>query len=238
MVALISAYFDESGGTTSDSALTCSAAYLFREDGLAQFFKEWEPYLKGKQLKYKQSYCFHATDHCRQDNSPEIFNTLRDLISRTSEQGFVRFALNKDLEKFNSQGGIARISGDKYSLLTLATMEAVADYAKAQDCKVVYYIENGPNADLREMIKQIEMDDSLRERYALSNISFPKKADAMQLQSADLLAWSFHRLDRSLGKVNPLIDPAPGMDSFKTWYEWYKGHDLRGSPSKGLGLGV
>jgi hypothetical protein len=234
MVALISVYFDESGGTSDISPLTCSAAYVFKESGLPQFFREWEPYLKKKRLKYKGLDCFHAKDHCRSADSPEIFNTLRDLISRTSEQGFVRFALNGNLKKFNAKSGVAGLSGDNHALLTLATMEAVADYAKARDCKVISYIEDGPNDALQSLVNEIKADPSLKERYALSNISFSTKADAIQLQSADLLAWSFHRLDDTGRDARPLIDPAPGMSSLKEWRDWYKGHDLAGFDLQGL----
>src|ERR1700694_1566414 len=97
VVALFCSYFDESGGTSPISPLTCSAAYVFREKGLPQFFREWTSYLKDKALQHNNLECFHATEHCRRQDSPEIFNKLRELISRTSEQGFVRFALNEDL---------------------------------------------------------------------------------------------------------------------------------------------
>jgi hypothetical protein len=234
MVALLSAYFDEGGGTSENSPLTCSAAYVFREQGLRQFFKEWEPYVREKGLLYKGNPCFHSTDHCRQHNSAEIFETLRQLISRTSEKGFVRFAMKDALKEFNNKSQVAGVSGDDYSLLTLATMEAVAEYAKVRGCEVVYYIENGPNDDLRNMVRQIEMSDSLREHYAVSNISFPRKADAIQLQSADLLAWSFHRFDDSERIPVAGIDPAPGIADLREWVSWYKGHDLMGYSFSGL----
>jgi hypothetical protein len=185
-------------------------------------------------LKHKGSDCFHATDHCRRPDNAEIFGKLRELISRTSEQGFVRFALNETLEEFNSKGSLAGLSGDNHSLLTLACMEAVADYAKGEGSKVVYYIENGPNGSLRKLVNQIEDNDNLREIYALSNISFPTKIDAIQLQSADLLAWTFHRVDDSLHTPIPAIDPAPGFVHFKEWHDWYKTHDLKGFTYEGL----
>jgi hypothetical protein len=126
MVAVLSAYFDESGGSDSKSPLTCSAAYLFREKGLREFFEEWEPYVRRKRLKHKDHYCFHAVEHCKRSDNAEIFSKLRNLISRTSEKGFVRFALNETLNEFNVKSDLKGMSGDNYSLLTLACMRASA----------------------------------------------------------------------------------------------------------------
>jgi hypothetical protein len=50
-MAILKAYLDESG-THEGTPLTCSAGYVFTEEGSAAFQREWEPYLQSKGLKW------------------------------------------------------------------------------------------------------------------------------------------------------------------------------------------
>ena len=92
---------------------------------------------------------------------------------------------------------------------------------------MVYYIERSRNKGLKTLIGKIEDSLAMVAHYALSNVSFPTKEDCLQLQSADLLAWSFHRFDDSRRKSNPQIDPSLGLTNIKEWLSWYNGHSLR-----------
>ena len=229
LVALLTAYVDESGGTSSESKVTCVAAYVFDEDGLATFHQEWAPYLVSKGIPY-----FHAGKTRRRSDAVEIFETLRNLIERTALVGFVRFAKNTELKLFRAESQLAPLVGDNDCFLTLACMDAVASYAKARGFSVDYFIEHSGNKRLQEYVISFPALPHLKDHFAALQTGFPMKKETTQLQSADLLAWSFHRANASPHEGDGLLSPSPGFPNFREWRAWYQGHNLMGFDRQGL----
>jgi len=209
LVAVLHAYLDESN-THAGAQITCSAGYVFTHEGCKQFYKEWNPYLLSKGLDE-----FHATEVCIRKDAPEIFNTLRNLIERTTEKGFIRFILSDDLNSLKKKPEFQQFTGSGYSLLTLSCMRQIAEYAKSRGDEVWYFIEAGDSneEEFRGFIRQIEDSPELKDVFAFYQANLLSKEDGIQLQSADLAAWSLSRIEKK-AKI-------PGFEGFEDWKKWY-----------------
>jgi hypothetical protein len=216
LVAVLDAYLDESG-THGGSLLTCSAGYVFTHEGCAQFGKEWNAYLDAKRLD-----TFHATDLYTHPDAVDMFSKLRELTKRTSEQGFVRFILSNEVDSLKGRPELRKYIGSAYSLLTISCMRQMADYAKSRGDTIWYFIESGDSneKELRTFLRLIQDSDDLKEQFAFHDANvIPKinKAkdtpDGVQLQAADLAAWSLGRAYKDMY--------IPGFATSKEYVKWY-----------------
>jgi hypothetical protein len=228
------AYLDDSF-TQAEGGLACSAGYLFEASKAREFRSEWESYLKSKDMNF-----FHAKDTLRRRDSEEIFLTLATLIKRTALRGFVNVLTLAAIESLHES--IRGYVGSRFSAATLGCMHAMAEAAKEQGKSVVYLVENSSEfgAELRSFFGQIERDEHQVTAYALAFASTAEKRDVIQLQAADLLAWSFTRshyqqawsasirnlvqdkiLRHTMGSYDAtmmaMINASYGMKSTKSW---------------------
>lgn len=225
LVAVLHAYLDESS-THPEARLTCSAGYVFSLSGSKKFHNEWGPYLDSKGLDK-----FHATEVCSRKDGDEIFNKLRDVIQRTSEKGFIRFILSDSVKILVDRPEFKPLVGSPYSLLTLSCMGQIAQYATSRGDEVWYFIEAGDSneKEMKQFLRQIEDSPELKKKYALGQVTVLPKKDAIQLQSADLLAWSLARVDKE--------QYIPGLDGFDGWKHWYlPSHEISGFSTVGAQL--
>jgi hypothetical protein len=208
-MAILRVYLDESG-THEGAALTCSAGYVFTEEGSAVFQKEWEPFLASKGLKW-----FHASEVWRRPDANEMFTKLRDIIKQTAERGFIRFILSAQIDSLRTRQDLKPFTGSGYSLLTISCMNHIADYAKSRGDQVCYFIESGDSneKEFKEFVRKIDGSDKLRERFAFHNASLTSKEEGIHLQAADLLSWTFGRVEKEQW--------VPGFEDFKDWLDWY-----------------
>lgn len=229
------AYLDDSF-TPAEGGLVCSAGYLFEASKAREFRNEWESFLKSRDMEV-----FHATDVLRRRrDSEEIFLTLANLIKRTALRGFVNFVTLAALESLDVS--IRHYVGSGFSVSTIGCMHMMAEAAKAEDKSVVYLVENSQQfgAELRNFFSQIKSDPQQVENYAMAFADTAEKSDAVQLQAADLFAWSFSRsqyrqawstsirnlvqdrtLRHTMGSYDPtmmsMIHSIYGMKSTKSW---------------------
>jgi len=180
------AYLDES--KSGGGEIVCSAGYLFEGPKARQFRIEWQEFLDSKRIKF-----FHATDDIRRPDAEEIFSTLASLTKRTAFHGFVNFLHPKALKAIDKS--IRGYVGSSFSMATLGCMNIMGKRAKREGKSVVYFIENGNRFDgeLRDFLRQIKNDRRQIELYALAAADTVDKREVIQLQAADLFAWSFSR---------------------------------------------
>jgi hypothetical protein len=118
----------------------------------------------------------------------------------------------------------------------------MAKASKEQGRSIVYVVENSQQfgAELRNFFRLIKSDPRQVENYAMSFADTAEKRDAIQLQAADLFAWSFTRSqyqqswstsirnlvqDKTLRHTMSSFDPTMmalfnssyGMKSTKSW---------------------
>jgi uncharacterized protein DUF3800 len=180
------AYLDESKSGSGE--MVCSAGYLFEAPLARQFREEWQSFLDSKEMRF-----FHATDDIRKSDAEEIFSTLATLTKRTAYQGFVNFVDPAALKSVDKS--IRGYIGSSFSIATLGCMSIMANKAKEQGRSVVYFIENGNpfDGELKNFLTQIRSDPRHAEIYAMAAADTVDKRDVIQLQAADLFAWSFGR---------------------------------------------
>jgi hypothetical protein len=181
------AYLDDSF-TPAGGGLLCSAGYLFEPSKAREFKKQWEPYLKSKDVEF-----FHARETQRRSDSEEMFVKLAELIKSTALRGFVNFLKPAVLQSLDPS--IRGYVGSAFSVSTLGCMQMMAEAAREQGKPIVYLVENSQEfgAELRTFFSQIKSDARQVDRYAMAFADTAEKRDFTQLQAADLLAWSFTR---------------------------------------------
>jgi hypothetical protein len=180
------AYLDDS--TSADGNIVCSAGYLFEASMAREFRNAWEPFLASK-YPYDKRY-FHATDDIRRPDAEEIFSTLARLAKRTAFRGLVNLLEPEALESLHES--IRPYVGSAFSVSTLGCMKMMAEVAKDQKKTIVYLIEDGNQfaGELRHFLIQIKDNPIQVDNYALALADTAKKTDVIQLQAADLFAWS------------------------------------------------
>ena len=228
------AYLDDSS-TPAEGGLVCSAGYLFEASKAREFRKQWEPYLKSKKIEF-----FHAKETQLRSDSEEMFLKLAELIKSTALRGFVNFLTPAALQSLDLS--IRGYVGSGFSVSTLGCMHMMAEAAKERGKPIVYLVENSQEfgAELRTFFSQIKSDARQVENYAMAFADTAEKRDVIQLQAADLFAWSFTRshyqqawstsvrnlvqdkmLRHTMGSFDPtmmsMIHSFYGMRSTKSW---------------------
>ncbi len=195
------AYIDDS--TSADGAIACSAGYLFEPRSSREFRTQWKPFLESKGMPY-----FHATDDIRRpdEEAKEIFSTLAKLTKRTAYRGLVNFIPPSSVTSLHES--IRGYVGSVFSAATLGCMKSIAEIAKEQKRSVVYFIENQLEfgGELRDFLNQIKASPQLIEDFAMAGADTYEKRDVIQLQAADLFAWSFGRSHYRNGWIPEIIE--------------------------------
>lgn len=184
----LAAYIDDS--KAPDGTLAISAGYLFEPSSARQFRKQWKPFLDSKEMKY-----FHAKDDMRRpdEDAIEIFTALAKLIKQTALRGFVNLITPESVTSLDKS--IRPYLGSVFSAATLGCMHMIAGHAKELKRPVVYFIEdqNEFGGELRDFLNQIKARPHLKADYAMAGADTYDKKAVIQLQAADLFAWSFSR---------------------------------------------
>jgi len=157
---------------------------------MARRFREaWKPFLDSKGMEF-----FHATDDFRRPDAEEIFSSLAKLTKDTALRGCINFLSDKELTRL-SKSGAQRYAGSGFSTSTLGCMKLMADMAREQNRRIVYFIEGGNRfaGELRHFLSQIKERPQQIDQYAMAGADTYDKKDVIQLQAADLFAWSFTR---------------------------------------------
>jgi hypothetical protein len=182
-------YLDDS--QTADGKFVYCAGYLFEPSMARRFGETWKAFLDSKRLK-----AFHATDDLRRPDAEEIFSILAALIKETALRGLVQIAERDRLCAVHES--IRAHIGSAFSVSTLCCMKMMAEVANQEKKRIIYFVEDQGQygGELRAFLEQIKRMPRQVENYAMAAADTYHKQDIVQLQAADLLAWSFNRSHR------------------------------------------
>lgn len=212
VVALINAYFDESG-THDGSPVICVAGYLFKNDHCADLDSDWRGILDFYDLPY-----FHMVD-CAHGNNP--FNKLSleeriaaetkaiQVIRKYMTHGFVITAVEAE---YCEAMGVTDPFGAAYSWCCWMCLVAVGKWAETQNYNgdIAYFFEAGHKYQSRtdRLMMSVVQGDKMRQEFRYASHTFAAKRKLRPLQTADILAWhgAKFKKDRMTGVRPPRKD--------------------------------
>jgi hypothetical protein len=191
------AFFDESG-SHDGSAVLCVAGYVFRKSNAIKLGHEWRKVLRWKKLPY-----FHMVD-CAHGNGPfanltkderiAVETKLIETIKRYAIQGISVTIDPAEYASFpNKLPTKAGLYDSAYALCAQTIMTGVWAFIDANPRigKMHYFFEAGhqsaPQAD--EIMRAMLATPRHKHNFRYAGHSSVEKADAPQIQAADLLAW-------------------------------------------------
>jgi hypothetical protein len=205
IVALLEAYFDESG-THDGSPVMCIAGYLFQKDRCKELDLAWKEVLDFYNLPF-----FHMVD-CAQGARPfdallpdERDQAARRMIALIRAHALFGMGIAIVETDYNAvMSGMPRIDlpvddlpiplpGTAYSYCCWTALNAIGAWIRRGgfEGEVAYFFEAGhKHADeANQIMNRIVRVPSLRNEFRYAAHSFVPKEKARPLQTADILAW-------------------------------------------------
>lgn len=191
-VAMIEAYFDESG-SHDDSPLLCVAGYVLTDERARRLSNEWNEVLKDFALPYfRMSQCAHGKGPFEQLRRGQCIDVSSRMIAAIRRNVTCGFAVTLIPTQFET---ILRglLAWSAYSFCAHGVLSGVQSLLEDSHYKgdVSFFFESG-HRDAREadsLMRELEKLPSLN--YGSYSHTFVPKAKAIPLQAADLLAWQW-----------------------------------------------
>jgi hypothetical protein len=211
LVALIEAYFDESGSHSGSSAL-CIAGYLFEKTECQALDLAWKRTLEKYHLPY-----FHMVD-CAHGNHP--FDKLdrdqriaveSEMIQLIRQHMLFGTAITVDEVEYNGWYARERI-GSAYTYCCWQTLAGIRSWLERNNFQgeVAYFFEAGHknHAEANAIMNMIFSQPELRSGYRYSSHAFVDKKKVRPVQTADIFAWlhANHFKRRARGEFKPRGD--------------------------------
>ena len=195
-MALVEAYFDESG-TNEGEAILCLAGFVIDSEKAKEMDEKWVAMLSDYSLPY-----FHMVD-CA--HGVGVFKTL-DKQARIAVQTraiqIMRehiakcFAVSVDRFVYNSVVPNNPALGSAYSLLAHSCLTNVQIWANRENFQgsVAYFFEAGhkSQSEANGIMNMIVSNPMLRQRHFYGSHTFAQKQQVPLLQAADIIAWLWH----------------------------------------------
>ncbi|OOG43854.1 DUF3800 domain-containing protein [Polaromonas sp. A23] len=192
MVAMVEAYFDESG-TGDESPFLCVAGYIFTKENAAALDSMWREMLNRYELPYfHMSECAHGVGiykHLTRQQCIDAATEAIELIKRYASRG-IAISLDKSAYPFIPKNGIWN---SPYSFLCGQAFYGVRNWANetrfAGDAS--YFFESGAEdwAQAAKSIEKVMSETVPRNDFRFHTYSSIGKTEATPVQCADLLAW-------------------------------------------------
>jgi hypothetical protein len=193
IVALIEAYFDESG-SHDGSPVLCIAGFVFTSDACLKLDAEWKAVLDKYGLPF-----FHMVD-CAHGTPPFNKLTRDQRIAAEKEMiGIIRkhllFGMGVSLceddfyEVFpNGYGGQSAYTWCCWTAISVIHHWIAAHHF---DGRAAYFFEAGhkKQGEANALMQRIFDSPDLRRQYCYGGHAFADKKQARPLQAADILAW-------------------------------------------------
>lgn len=193
-MALIHAYFDESGSDQEDRFF-CVAGYIFEKNPCLQLDWEWRALLDGFGLEF-----FRMSD-CAHGNGPfaKLTKQERDRAARTAIGSITRHA-KVGVCTAISEALVLRLEKDPvdplasaYSLLCYLSLLGVKQWADEADFsgRIAYFFEAGHRfqAQANALMQDVFRLPEEREAFRYASHTFVDKRLCRPVQTADILAW-------------------------------------------------
>lgn len=194
------AFFDESG-SHDGAPILCVAGYIFRKSEAIKLGHEWRKVLRWKKLPY-----FHMVE-CAHGNGP-FANLTKDeriavgikLIEAIKRHAVQGIAITVDPVEYATFPGRLRtkpgLYDNAYAFCAQVIMTGVSVFLERNPRigKMAYFFEAGhqsrPQAD--EIMRTMFAQPAIKQQFRYAGHAFVEKAQAPQLQAADLLAWQWY----------------------------------------------
>ncbi len=192
LVALIEAYFDESGSHAGSNAL-CVAGYLFEKEGVKRLDLEWKKVLDEFNLPYfRMSSCAHGNYPFDGRHVSERIEVEKRMISIIRDNMLYGAAVSVDEQEYNSWVA-KRLIGSAYSYCCWQILAGISNWLRDNNVSadVAYFFEAGhaSEGEADAIMRKIFSDNALKSTYRYVSHSFVDKQKVRPIQSADLLAW-------------------------------------------------
>jgi hypothetical protein len=194
-VALIEAYFDESG-SHGGSPVLCVAGYVFEKEKCEQLDLEWRQVLKEFLIPY-----FHMVD-CTHGKRPFAHLDLnertackKEMISIIRKYMSFGTAVAVNESNYNSwvPSTLTNLIENAYSFCCWMCLIAIKGWAKENNCTddISYFFEAGHKhqSTTEAVMSRISNNPKLRNDYQFSTHAFVRKEKSTPAQAADLFAW-------------------------------------------------
>lgn len=201
------AFFDESG-TNDDEKNLCVAGYVFEGGADEQFDSEWRKMLAKYGLTYHHMREFGSQDkgvyqHLSREDRESSRQEAIAIIGRNASCGFA-FSIEK--------ASLAEIVKDSlwtngYAFLANQAFYGVEQLLRGREQGGVnFFYEAGAEGwdEALKVFNKAKADPELAHWLRLGTFESKGKADATQLQAADLLSWSWLRERRRVDKGEKL----------------------------------
>jgi hypothetical protein len=211
LVAMIEAYFDESGSDDGSPAL-CVAGYLFRKEECQALDLKWKVVLDDFGLPYfRMSACAHGNhpfDKLCLNQRIEVEKLMIELVRSHMLFGA---AVSVNEQEYNSWPA-RRLIGSAYTYCCWQSLAGMLDWLEQNkiDGDLAYFFESGHEhqSQANAIMKRIFDNPKLRQHYRYITHAFVDKQKVRPVQTADILAWlhAKHLKDLQNGKSNPRAD--------------------------------
>lgn len=196
------AYFDESG-TDAKSTVLCVAGYIFLEENVSPFEVEWKAMLEKYGLPFFHMVdCAHGRGAFRMLTPEQRIEAQKEAIELTKKYASKGIALSIDKAAFPKIGaGIPRLWTTPYTFLCGQVLYGVRDWAQETGFygEIEYVFESGADGEVKaveETTNALLTSIETRQIFRYGKHVRAKKTEAVQLQSADLLAWHWFTHNR------------------------------------------
>jgi hypothetical protein len=208
-MAMFTGYFDES---ETHGRLLVVAGYIARSARWRKFHREWRDTLlplgvdpaitpfhmaafEARKQPWMQDDPFvKAISHWSDEVADKALNDLTEVINQNAAVGI---AVAVELEDYERVALRVREPNSAYTFCVIRCLyQAIrwADYQRERE-EIVYVFEDGAghNKEVNAAASRIHGRDDWRQRYRMGGLSFRKKSEVLELQSADIGAWEGRR---------------------------------------------
>jgi len=194
------AYFDESG-SHDGAPILCVAGYIFRKSEAIKLGHEWRKVLRWKKLPYFHMVeCAHGNGVFANLTKAERVEVQTRLIESIKAHAVQGIAVTVDPVEYAAFPGRLRtkpgLYDNAYAFCAQVIMTGVSVFIERNPRvgKMAYFFESGhasrPQAD--EIMRTMFAQPAIKQQFRYSLHGFVEKADAPQIQAADLLAWQWY----------------------------------------------
>lgn len=191
-VAVIQAYFDESG-THDGSPAMCVAGYIYDGKRCADMDVKWRSVLSRYGLPYFHMVdCAHGAkpfDRLSSEERADVEKEIIGLITGHAICGQYAVACEPIYDGIMHPLGM----GSAYTFCCFMALEGVAQWCNRSgfNGSVAYFFESGHKyqAQSNSLMNGIAKSDKMRTKFRYGSHTFADKCNIRPLQSADVLAW-------------------------------------------------
>jgi hypothetical protein len=194
LVAMLEAYFDESG-SHDGSPVLCVAGYLFEKEGAKTLDSKWRQVLERFSLPFFHMVdCAHGAEPFDKLSKDERIAVEKEMIALIRSHTIFGFAVGVDEKEYNNLFRTDNPFGTAYSYCCWTCLTAIHNWIARRaymNHEIAYFFEAGhrDQGEANIVMQKIFNDPNLRREYRYGAHAFVAKEKVCAIQTADMLAW-------------------------------------------------